>query len=107
MTTISLEINDDSYLLEHLTYDPETKVIKKITERVGDWKKSPLQVPRRVRALPFHKKHLLQPATKTNEEYKPSFRVNQIKKLYDIRAEPQKNLATSYNWKSSGEKEKS
>ena len=39
MTTIFLEINNDSYLLEHLTYISETKVFTVLTERVGDWEK--------------------------------------------------------------------
>ena len=39
MTTIFLEINNDSYLFEHLTYNSETKVFTVLTERVGDWKK--------------------------------------------------------------------
>ena len=40
MTTIFLEVINDSYLSEHLTYDSETKEFKISTERVGDWKKS-------------------------------------------------------------------
>ena len=39
MTTIFLEINNDSYLLEHLTYNSETKVFTVFTERVGDWER--------------------------------------------------------------------
>ena len=39
MTTILLEINNDSYLLEHITYNSETKVFTVLTERVGDWEK--------------------------------------------------------------------
>ena len=54
MTIIYLEINIDSYLLEHLTYNPETKVFTVLTEKES-WRlvKSQLQVPRRVRALFF------------------------------------------------------
>ena len=37
MTTIFLEINNDSYLLEHLTYNSETEVFTVFTEKVGDW----------------------------------------------------------------------
>ena len=39
MTSIFLEINNNSYVLEHLTYNSETIVITVLTERVGDWKK--------------------------------------------------------------------
>ena len=39
MTTIFLEINNDSYFLEHLTYNSETKVFRVLTEKVGDWEK--------------------------------------------------------------------
>ena len=39
MTTIFLEINNDSYLLENLTYNSETKVFTVLTERVGDWER--------------------------------------------------------------------
>ena len=39
MTKFFTEINNDSYLLEHLTYKSETKVFTVLTERVGDWKK--------------------------------------------------------------------
>ena len=38
MTTIFLEIINDSYLLEHSTYNSETKVFRVLTERVGGWK---------------------------------------------------------------------
>ena len=53
MTTIFLEINNDFHLLEHLTYNSETKVFTVFTERVGDWKNY-FQVSRRVRALFFY-----------------------------------------------------
>ena len=45
MTKFFLEINNDSYLLEHLTYNSETKVFKVLTERVGDWKKVNFKCP--------------------------------------------------------------
>ena len=45
MTTIFLEINNDSYLLEHLTYNSETKVFTVLTERVGDWEKVIFKCP--------------------------------------------------------------
>ena len=38
MTTIFLENINDSFLLEHLTYNSETKVFTVLTEGVGDWK---------------------------------------------------------------------
>ena len=40
LTTIFPEINDDPYLLQHLTSDPETQVFKTLTERVDGGKKS-------------------------------------------------------------------
>ena len=45
MTTIFLEKNDESYLLEHLTYDSEIKMCKMLTEKVGDWKKVTFKCP--------------------------------------------------------------
>ena len=45
MTTIFLGINNDSYLLEHLTYNLETKVFTVLTERVGDWEKVNFKCP--------------------------------------------------------------
>ena len=39
MSKFFLEINNDSYLLEHLTYNSETKVFTVFTERVDDWTK--------------------------------------------------------------------
>ena len=46
MTKKSLEFNNVSYLLEHLTYHSETEVITILTERVGDWKKVNLKCPK-------------------------------------------------------------
>ena len=45
MTTIFLENNNDSYLLEHLTYNSEPKVFTVLTERVGDWEKVIFKCP--------------------------------------------------------------
>ena len=45
MTTIFLEISNDSYLLERLTYNSETKVFTRLTERVGDWQKVNFKCP--------------------------------------------------------------
>ena len=39
MSTIFLQTKDDFNPLEQLTYDPETKVFTKMTERDDDWKK--------------------------------------------------------------------
>ena len=36
MTTIFLEFNNDTYLLEHLTCNSETRVFTALKERVGD-----------------------------------------------------------------------
>ena len=45
MTTIFLEINNDSNLFEHLTYNSETKVFTELTERVGDCEKVNFKCP--------------------------------------------------------------
>ena len=45
MTTVFLENNNDSYLLEHLTYNSETKVFTVLTERVGDWERVNFKCP--------------------------------------------------------------
>ena len=73
MTTMFLEINDDSYVLEQLTYDPETKAFTKLTERVGVGKKVTFKCSEDSERYSFHKKPSLQPATRTNEEYQPDF----------------------------------
>ena len=44
MTTIFLEFNN-SYLLEHLTYNSETIVFTVLTERVGVWQKVNFKYP--------------------------------------------------------------
>ena len=45
MTPMFLEILNNSYLLEHLTYNSETNVFTVLTERVGDWKKVSFKCP--------------------------------------------------------------
>ena len=45
MTKCFLEINRDSYFLEHLTYNSETKVVTALTERVGDWEEVNFKCP--------------------------------------------------------------
>jgi len=45
MTKFFLEINNDSYLPEHLTYNSETKVFTVFIERVGDWTKVNFKCP--------------------------------------------------------------
>ena len=45
MSKFFLEINNVSYLLEHLTYNSETKVFTVFTERVGDWTKIKFKCP--------------------------------------------------------------
>ena len=45
MTTIFLEISNGSYLLQHLTFNSETKVFTVLTDRVGDWKKVNFKCP--------------------------------------------------------------
>ena len=45
MTTVFLEIKNDSYPIEHLTYNSETKLFTVLTERVGDWKKVNCKCP--------------------------------------------------------------
>ena len=67
-TTIFRENIDDSYLLEHLFYDPETKVFEILTERVDDWKKVTFRFSEESEHYFCNEKHLLQPVTRTNEE---------------------------------------
>ena len=55
MTTIFLEINNDSYLLEHLTYNSDTKVFTVLTERVVDWEKVNFKCPEESEHYPFIK----------------------------------------------------
>ena len=45
MTTIFLVINNDSYLLELLTYNSETKLFTVFTERAGVWEKVIFKCP--------------------------------------------------------------
>ena len=60
MTTIFLEIINLSYLLEHLTYNSESKVFTVLTERVGDWEKVNFKCPEEsehysfIKGLYFH-----------------------------------------------------
>ena len=56
MTTIFLEINDVSYLLEHLTYNPETEVRKILTEGVCDAKKVTFKCPEESEHFSFIRK---------------------------------------------------
>ena len=44
-TTVLLEINNDSYLLEHLTFNSETEVFTVLTRKVADWKKVNFKCP--------------------------------------------------------------
>ena len=62
MTTIFLEINNDSYLLEHLTYNSETKVFTVFTERVGDWERINFKCPEESEHYSFIKNLYLNPA---------------------------------------------
>ena len=62
MTTIFLEINNDSYLLEHLTYNSETKVFTVFTERVGDWEKVIFKCPEESEHYSFIKSLHFNPA---------------------------------------------
>ena len=55
MTTISLEINRDSYLLVHLTYDPENKVYTKMKETDDDWRKVNFKCPEESEHYSFFK----------------------------------------------------
>ena len=87
MTKMFLEINDDSYFLEHLTYDPETKVYKILTERVGDWRKVNFKCPEEWRHYSFTRNPLFQPATRTNEQFKPNYQKKQIEKLMTFELE--------------------
>ena len=45
MTTVFLEINNDSYLIEHLTYNSDTKIFIVLTEGVDDSEKVNFKCP--------------------------------------------------------------
>ena len=62
MTTIFLEINSDPYLLEHLSYNSETKVFTVLTERVGDWEKVIFKCPEESEHYSFIKSLYFNPA---------------------------------------------
>ena len=62
MTTIFLEINNDSYLLEHLTCNSEIKVFTVFTERVGDWEKVFFKCPEESEHYSFIKSLYFNPA---------------------------------------------
>ena len=64
MTTIFLEIDNDSYLLEHLTYYSETKEFTVLTERVGDWEKVNFTCPEESELYSFFSK----PFTSTHQQ---------------------------------------
>ena len=55
MTTNFLEINNDSNLLEHLTYNSETKIFTVLTESVGDWEKVNFKCPEKSEHYSFIK----------------------------------------------------
>ena len=54
MTTIFLEISNDSYLLEHLTYNSETEEFTAL-KNVGDWEKVKLKCPEESKHYSFVK----------------------------------------------------
>ena len=62
MTTSFLEINNDSYRLEHLTYNSETKVFTVLTERVGDCEKVNFKCPEESEQFCFSKSLYFSPA---------------------------------------------
>ena len=74
MTKFFLEINNDSYLLQHLTYNSETKLFTELTERVGDWKKVNFKCPKESEHYSFIKSIYFNPPPK-DIQYKPNFRV--------------------------------
>ena len=45
LTTFFLKTNNNSYLLEHFTYNSETKLFTVLTKTVGDWKKVNFKCP--------------------------------------------------------------
>ena len=63
MTAIFLEFNNDSYLLEHLTYNSETKLITVLTKRVGDWENVTFKCPEESEHYSFIKNLYSNPAT--------------------------------------------
>ena len=62
MTTISLEINNDTHLLEDLTYNSETKVFTVLTERIGDWEKINFKCPEESEHYSFFKSSYFNPS---------------------------------------------
>ena len=54
MANYFLETNDDSYLLEHLTYKSATKVFTVLTERIGDSKKVNFNCPEELEHYSFY-----------------------------------------------------
>ena len=62
MTTIFIEISNDSCLLEHLTYNSEINVFTVFTERVGDWEKVILKCPEESEHYSFIKSLYFNPA---------------------------------------------
>ena len=62
MTTIFLEVKNDSYLLDHLTYNSETKVFTVLTERVGDWQKVNFKCPEESKHYSFVKSFYFNPS---------------------------------------------
>ena len=61
MTTIFLEIINDSYLLGHLTYTSEIKVFTVLTKTVGDWEKVNFNCPEESEHNSFIKSLYLNP----------------------------------------------
>ena len=73
MTTLFLEINNDSYLPEHLTYISETKLFTVLTERFGDWEKVHFNCPEVSEHYSFFKNLYFNPARRNMKSVDKTF----------------------------------
>ena len=82
MTTIFLEINNDSYLFQHLTYNSETKVFTVLTERVGDWEEIIFKCPEESEHYSFIKSRYFNPSSVNIKSINKIFELT----IHDLRA---------------------
>ena len=73
MTTIFLEINNHSHLLERLTYNSETKVFTVLTERINDWEKVNFKCPEESEHYSFIKSLYFNPPPKNIKSINQTF----------------------------------
>ena len=82
MATMFLEINNDTYLLEHLTYNSENKVFMVLTERVGVREKVNFKCPEESQHYPFIKSLYFNPPPGNIKSINKIFQY----KINDVRA---------------------